>query len=188
MLIAITGKAGAGKDTVCDYLSRNHGFVKTSFAARLKEVAKIKFGLTDDDVNTQEGKKRHIERWGKTVRQLLQLEGTEGSQPLYGQDFWMKHWQEGVDKLCAEGHTNITVSDCRFDHEAEYLASAGAIIVEVARDDSQGNLAGDEKQHISERGVDAKYVQCRILNNGSLEDLWATLDSFVAEHEVRHGT
>ncbi len=50
MIIAIGGLAGSGKDTACDYLVEKHGFKKTSFAAPLKQMAKIAFGFTDEQL------------------------------------------------------------------------------------------------------------------------------------------
>lgn len=49
-IIAMCGLAGSGKDTACDYLVKNHGFSKTSFATPLKAMAKIAFGFTDEQL------------------------------------------------------------------------------------------------------------------------------------------
>jgi hypothetical protein len=49
-IIAMCGLAGSGKDTACNYLVKNHGFSKTSFAAPLKAMAKIAFGFTDEQL------------------------------------------------------------------------------------------------------------------------------------------
>lgn len=38
MLIAISGRAGSGKDTAADFLVKNHGFVKVAFADPIKRV------------------------------------------------------------------------------------------------------------------------------------------------------
>lgn len=50
LIIAVAGFAGSGKDTACDYLVDKHGFKKTSFAAPLKQMAKIAFGFTDEQL------------------------------------------------------------------------------------------------------------------------------------------
>ena len=47
MIIGITGKKGVGKDTLADYLVKEHGFVKLSFAKYLKEFLKIMFDWDD---------------------------------------------------------------------------------------------------------------------------------------------
>lgn len=50
LIIAVCGLAGSGKDTACDHLVAKHGFRKTSFAAPLKQMAKIAFGFTDEQL------------------------------------------------------------------------------------------------------------------------------------------
>ena len=37
-VLGVTGKAGSGKDTVCDYLVKTHGFKKIALATPLKEI------------------------------------------------------------------------------------------------------------------------------------------------------
>lgn len=49
-MIAFCGLAGSGKDTACDHLVKHHGFKKTSFAAPLKQMVKIAFGFTDEQL------------------------------------------------------------------------------------------------------------------------------------------
>lgn len=48
-IIAFCGLAGSGKDTACDYLV-DRDFKKMSFAAPLKQMAKIAFGFTDEQL------------------------------------------------------------------------------------------------------------------------------------------
>lgn len=50
LIIAVCGLAGSGKDTACDYLVKDHHYKKTSFAAPLKQMAKIAFGFTDEQL------------------------------------------------------------------------------------------------------------------------------------------
>jgi hypothetical protein len=50
LIVAVCGLAGSGKDMACDYLVRTHGFKKTSFAAPLKQMVKIAFGFTDEQL------------------------------------------------------------------------------------------------------------------------------------------
>lgn len=47
MIIGIVGKAGSGKDTVADFLVKNHGAFKMSFADPLKIFIQKTMGFTD---------------------------------------------------------------------------------------------------------------------------------------------
>lgn len=60
-ILGLHGPAKAGKDTIADYLVSKYGWgEKISFAYNLKEMCKAVFNLTEDDVNTQEGKQREF--------------------------------------------------------------------------------------------------------------------------------
>lgn len=45
-IVAVTGRAGAGKDTIGDHLVTTHGFEKLNFADSLRDAAALLFGLT----------------------------------------------------------------------------------------------------------------------------------------------
>jgi len=47
MIIGLCGQAGAGKDTVADFLVKNHSFVKVALADVLKRAAKEFFDFSD---------------------------------------------------------------------------------------------------------------------------------------------
>ncbi len=49
-IIAFCGLAGSGKDTAANYLVEEHGFKKASFAAPLKQMVKIAFGFSDEQL------------------------------------------------------------------------------------------------------------------------------------------
>ena len=44
--IGLLGQKGSGKDTLADYLVNNKGFVKYSFATPVKNISKILFNLS----------------------------------------------------------------------------------------------------------------------------------------------
>lgn len=57
IVIGISGAAGAGKDTVADFLISERGWVeKMSFARNLKDMCKVIFFLSEEQVNEQVGK------------------------------------------------------------------------------------------------------------------------------------
>jgi hypothetical protein len=50
MIVGISGLAGSGKDTAGDFLCRDYGFVKVSFADVLKRICKDVFDFTDEQL------------------------------------------------------------------------------------------------------------------------------------------
>lgn len=50
MIIGLCGQAGAGKDTVADFLVKNHGFVKVALADPLKRICREVFDFSDEQL------------------------------------------------------------------------------------------------------------------------------------------
>lgn len=170
MLIAITGKAGAGKSTAAEALVKSLGFVELAFADPLKQSVMHKFGLSEGDVYSQEGKKTVHPVWGITPGEILQREGTEVTRAYWGDDFWLRRWRMNYDAHLGYGMKDVIVPDCRFDNEAEFIRSMGGKIVRIVRPDS-GPLEGRDPNHPSERGISDKLVDTVIINDGTLEQL-----------------
>lgn len=61
LIIAVCGLAGSGKDTACDYLVKSWDFKKTSFAAPLKQMAKIALGFTDEQLYGPSEKREELD-------------------------------------------------------------------------------------------------------------------------------
>lgn len=127
-VIGITGRKYAGKDTVANYLCGEHGFVKLSFAAPLKETCKQLFGLTDDQVN---GNSKEVidKRWNVSPRRIMQFVGTELYRnhmgelfPGMGRDFWIEHMKYTIGELQkTNSHVKVVISDVRFQNEIDFI-------------------------------------------------------------------
>ena len=72
-------KKRVGKDTVADYLVNKYGFVKYSFGQPIKEVAKIMFDFSDEQLNGDLKEAVDI-RWGISPRQFFQDFGSSLSK------------------------------------------------------------------------------------------------------------
>lgn len=175
-LIGITGKAGAGKDTIASILWRAHSFTVMPFAGPLKAAAAHMFGLGMQHFNDREMKEKVNTYWGMSPRQMLQLLGTEAVKPHFGEDIWIKRWNLDYGALAETDH--IVVPDVRFDPEANHLRKLNGIIIEVRR--PAAGLAGDTGSHASERGLtmEPDFV---IMNDGSLEDLIIKVQNLMRE-------
>ena len=51
MIIALNGKKGSGKDTMANYMCEKLGFVNYGFADPIKEVGRILFDFTDEQLD-----------------------------------------------------------------------------------------------------------------------------------------
>jgi len=120
MIIAITGKAGAGKDTIADYLIKEHGYKKISLADPIKRLVKDVFALTDFQVYDRDEREKPLPQWGgRSVRQLLQYIGTELFRTNIDPDIWVKSLWFNIEN----SQDNYVIPDVRFPNELNYLRS-----------------------------------------------------------------
>lgn len=192
LVIGIHGRAHSGKDTSANILSElleAEGFtpIILHFADPLKEVAKTVFGLTDWDVNTEEGKAGSPPQcYGLTVRRILQLIGTEMFRELIHQDIWIDRMRMRISQTMqgAYEHAGVIdqvkkpwlsdhqfvflIPDTRFPNEVgvvkEYRRS---IVFEVER---PGVISSAGTTHASEQNL-RSMMDIVIDNSRSVKDL-----------------
>lgn len=167
-LVAVTGFAGAGKDTIRLALEAQ-GFVGLAFAEPLKRMLAELYGISGVDyayMENRELKEKVIPAYGVSYRQMAQTLGTEWGRSLHP-NFWTKVMHARVDELYQrQGVKNIVVSDLRFLNEAAWVRMMGGEIWRVERP----NLAG-VRPHVSESELLNIEPDQVIHNTGSIADL-----------------
>lgn len=176
MIIGLTGQKGVGKSMVASYLEEHHDFERMAFADSLKEAAKIVFQLDDQDLYTREGKSRYVDRWGKTVRTILQEFGTEVGRQI-DEDVWVKSVGARIDQL---NHNRFVIEDVRFENEADFINEKGGKIWGILRPGHQPSWPEDNPEyHKSEFEMWAswyKMVDTTFANVGSRKSLFAMIE------------
>lgn len=104
---------------------------------------------------------------GRTPRHAMQTLGTEWGRDAIHPKFWVSLWQRAAYDVLDHGGM-VVCDDVRFENEVETIRSVGGVIVKVER---AGLQAGD---HVSERF--AFSVDHTVVNNGSIDDLFAKVD------------
>ena len=145
-LIGISGKAGAGKDTLGKYLCDEYRCMHYYFAKPLKEGAKIMFGLSDEQI---ENKEKVIEPWGMSPRKIYQLLGTEVGRGI-DVNIWVKNAEMFVKSV--PGFT-VVITDVRFDNEAFWIHNRGGVVINIVRD-KDGKYPEHKWKHEIKRGPD----------------------------------
>lgn len=193
MLIGISGKKRAGKDTVAQRLVEQHGFVRYSLADPIREMLytldpmievidhypnagaeEVTVRSAVDGVGWEVAKSRFPE-----LRRLMQVLGTEVGREMIDPDLWLHLMVDFYDQRAAEGQS-VVVPDIRFKNEAEEILLHGGMVIRVERD---GLDATDE--HPSETALDDwDGFAARIENNGSIEGLWQVVDMIYANSEL----
>lgn len=106
---AFVGGAGAGKSTCADYLVEHQGYVRLSFAAPLKDVARQLWG------EDRGAERDRLQRLGVGVREI-------------DPDTWVDLLTARVE---ARPSVRFVVDDCRFPNEYQELRALGFRFVRV---------------------------------------------------------
>lgn len=200
MLIGICGFQSSGKDTIADYLVKNHGFIKFSFASVLKDIISIMFGWPRDKL---EGLTKEDREWRETVdpwwsqtlkmpqltpRYVMRYFATDLFRNQFHQDIWVKIVENKLNNYLEKDiKQNIVISDCRFENEINMLIRLGGKIIQVYREPPDwfykyrnGEYPSEIKMlHCSE----IQWIRCNrdydINNNNTIEELYDKIKYFL---------
>lgn len=194
-LIGISGKIGAGKDTV-GIIIRQLGFTNNGgtwenmkFAGKLKIIASLLTGIPIKKFEDQEFKKTILgSEWGRptkqnplnaiepfkditfvemmSVRDLLQKLGTEAMRNGLHENVW-------VNALFADytEDKQWVITDVRFPNEFKAIKEKGGIVIRVNRPGHGNSMKELAEAHPSETALDGHEFDYVIENNSNLEQL-----------------
>lgn len=160
-LIGLTGKKRAGKDTFAKAAKELIGdSVQTvSFASPIKEITKILFDLTDEEI--EKNKEKPI-LYDVSPRVFMQQFGTELCRNLFGEDIWVDLLFNKINKMNKE---IIIITDVRFNNEAKRIKKNNGLIIQIERENYHHH-----DFHISEKGIDPSFVDFIFENSGTIEE------------------
>jgi hypothetical protein len=177
MLIGLVGLIGSGKDTVADFLVKEHGYQRDSFAKALKDAVSAIFGW---DRALLEGATQESRMWREridpywsnkldkavTPRYILQYWGTEVMRGHFHDSIW-------IDSFTARYRgENIVLSDTRFINEINTIRDLQGKVVLVRRGPIPTQQEMQERSvHQSEWDWIGQRFDYEIDNSGNLEDL-----------------
>lgn len=194
MLIALSGYARAGKDTVADRLCDVHGWERLAFADLLRKCAEalnpiVGVGLVDvtsvsdaepmyvpgnNLITYQEALATYGYDKSKELfpefRGILQRLGTDVGRKLLSDNIWV----DATLAQCESG-TNYVFTDARFPNEAWAVANLGGKVVRVNR---PGVAAVND--HPSETSLDDWPFDMVCDNDGTIEELNEWIDEHLA--------
>jgi hypothetical protein len=200
MIIGVCGLIGSGKDTIADYLVNIHEFRRDSFAATLKDAVSAVFGWDRDML---EGRTRSSREWREqqdqwwstrlgiaiTPRWILQQWGTEVCRRGFHDDIWIA----SLENKLRNSRDDVVISDCRFPNEISAIRAQGGYVIRVARGPDpdwfvaarrhlqQGEPIGQDLPHASEWAWAGTDFDRMILNDGSLDDLYAQINDLLRD-------
>jgi len=172
MIIGLSGKALVGKDSVADYLIEKHSFDrKVGFASNLKDACVGVFGLTYDDVLTQQGKSTDLKTPAIVTKSILtdlvnwmrrthdvaidakdysKLLGVKLHKPrdilqYVGTEvmrFYAPNYHYEVVFCSVKENETVIITDVRFPNEAAGVYEHGGHLVRVSRPNELRELHG----------------------------------------------
>lgn len=196
-IIALHGKAGAGKDTFADRLVEKHGFVKRGFADPLYEEVAAAFGVTVEWLRDRTRKevpqpelaleycKDNDFAWAmagewddfhetRSPRWVLQKWGTEYRRGQNDQ-YWLARMA-----VFYQQHRlthGVVIPDCRFENEAQWVKRFYGTIIEIRR---TGLPAG---AHASDARLPNELIDCTFYNYWVIPALHGLVDRYMGAHE-----
>jgi hypothetical protein len=207
-LIGISGKIGAGKDTVGVIIRQlaitNNGadWDIRKFAGKLKIFASLLTGISIEKFEDQEFKKTILgPEWGKetksnplnaiepfkditfvemmSVRDLLQKLGTEAMRDGLHQNVW-------VNALFADFKEDMhwVVTDMRFPNEYKAIKDKGGITIRVNRPGHGTSMTDLASAHPSETALDGFEFDYTINNDADLEKLISLVREILEKENV----
>jgi len=195
-IVGLVGFIGSGKGTVSSYLKDTYNFQNLSFAKTLKDAVANIFhwprNLLEGDTSESRQWREEIDIWWAnrldiphlTPRWVLQNLGTNVIRKEFHDDMWIASLERSL--LDLEG--NYVISDLRFPNEIKMLKNQNSKIWWIQRGDLPVwyNTAYYDKNQMSLKFPtvhESEYAwinQARytvIINNGTLEDLHAQVDT-----------
>lgn len=178
MIIGLSGYAQSGKDTVANYLVKNYGYTKISFADPIRkalytlnpkvdiaDMRGVRLSAAVDGLGWE-----NVKVDSPDTRELLQRMGTEVGRDMFGKDFWVNQAM-----LKAREHEKVVFADVRFPNEVEAILGASGAVWRVSKPQVEA-----VNRHVSETALDSYKFDKEIHNMGSFEELYATIDYFVS--------
>lgn len=200
ILIGVSGFKGSGKNTFAkkclNDLACNYGRVahEMSWASLLKESAAASLGIeltggTETAANEWADEFKSVgqvtvsyrDKAGSDYpdvtisgREFLQNYGTEAHREIFDDDFWVNAFWTNND---FREDDIVFICDTRFENEARSIKEHNGLIIQIANDkvDSAAN-----DTHASEVPLPGEYIDIVVDNNGTIDDLTETAETFVA--------
>ena len=172
-LIGISGKAGAGKDTLCLFLTqefekKKEVATRVSFADALKDLIGDSIFNLDEDQLYGSDKEYVDQRYGKSPRVILQEAGV-AIRNIYP-DIWILRALQVLNQRCIffyEDCIYAIVTDVRFPNELEWIKDNDGFAIRLLRPGIKG-----VNDHESETALDDDpRFDLFLKNEGDLNDL-----------------
>lgn len=116
-IIGFSGKKQSGKTTATMFLSKMTPSVVVCFADGLKNIIRVCFGATFEQLNGTNKEKNTKLACGKTAREMMQIVGTDWFRAM-DKDCWVRAMLNKLDRYRTE---LFIIPDVRFPNEVLFI-------------------------------------------------------------------
>ena len=183
LIIGLHGRARTGKGRITEHLVVAHNFDAYAFADPIWAMVGAAFDVDMERLDYDGPyKEAQLPGMRHSPRELAQHFGDAGRQ--LDRFLWINNLAARIERAillhdCDEGEQRILITDIRTNDEAEYVQSLGGHIWHVTRPD-----APLVRAHFTERTLDTKYINNGVVNDGTLEQLYARVDALLRQHPM----
>jgi hypothetical protein len=163
--ICLAGLSGAGKDSVGQYLARQHGFVRVAIADPMKALLMTLFQLSPEQL-WGEGRNVVDPRLGRAPRELYQRFGQACVE--LDSEVWLRPFRMRVEALLGAGG-RVVCTDLRTVAEWRVARLLGATCWRVERPGA--GAPGLMGAHMTEQALAQEAFDAVLHNEGTLEAL-----------------
>ena len=130
-ILALYGPQQAGKSEAAKAIATLPRWSRLSFAQPLYDMMSALLG---EDARKLDKAAPLDALCGKTLRQGLQLLGTEFGRGLIGDTIWLNAMGAAIRREHAAGSAGVVIDDLRFANEYQFLRERGATIIRIERE------------------------------------------------------
>lgn len=191
-LIGLLGLIGSGKGAVSEYLIKEKGFSKLSFADPVKDAVSAVFGwdrdlLQGDTQESREWREKPDKFWSDifgepfTPRHALQQFGTEIGREYFHPDIWLGSLRKRYEALRRKA---AVIDDCRFPNELDFINSMEGkfIIIERGERPEWWNIAYQQNNGSKE----GPRMEVKYKNVHHSEWAWVSKNTLDRAHIIRN--
>lgn len=192
-LIALHGKAGAGKDTFADRLVERHGFVKRGFADPIYEEVSAAYNVPVSwlrDRTRKETPQVQLMLGACTDKAFTEMVGGSYYAPCspravlqqwggdyrrsQDEDYWLKQMAVYATAALQAECAGVVIVDMRYLNEARWVSQMRGHIIKIMRPNT-----APETGHASEIPLPDYMIDRTVHNAGSIAYLHSVADSVI---------
>jgi Phosphomevalonate kinase len=170
MIIGLSGKKRAGKDTVAEIMRCifKDKSIRLAFADELKHEVARACNVTVAEIEFNKA----------MFRPVLQWWGSEFKRDKFGDDYWINIMSKKIAYL-SDRFNPIIISDVRFKNEFDMVKSLGGVMIRVERP-----ALPVVDNHISETALDNETFDIVVTNDSSIDNLVETLVTKLKQNKL----